>query len=131
MAFENWAGTNPVPFKAGGTIAQYRAVKADSTINQVVACAAITDVPIGTSLDAASSGDQVSVLPAGPIAKMTASGAVSYGDQVMPTASGSGKVMTAAGATAYTIGISLGTASADGDIIPVMLLVAGKGPANS
>lgn len=131
MANFNTQGTTPAGFIAGGTIAQYRLVKLDSTQGQVVVTSAITDVGVGASMQSASSGDTVPVQTFGKV-KLTASAAISIGAEVMPTAAGSGKVMTSAGATAVSIGLALEAAGADGDIIEVMLTAPNvKGPANS
>lgn len=131
MATTNMQGVSPAGYIAGGTIAQYRAVKLDSTAGQVVAASAIADVAVGASLQSASSGETVPVQSFGK-AKLTASDAISLGAQVMVTASGAGKISTAAGATAQSIGIALEAAGADGDIIEVLLQVPPvNGPANS
>lgn len=132
MVMMNLQGISPLPMKAGGTIAQYRVVKLDSTEGQVVAASAIADVSFGASLTSAVANDQVAIQTAG-VAKLTASAAISLGDQVMVTASGSGKVSTAAGATAKSLGVALQAAAADGDIIMVKLtgLPNVNGPANT
>lgn len=131
MALYNTQGVSPIGFVAGGTIAQYRAVKLHSVEGQVVASAAIADVSIGASMDAASSGDLVTVQTFGKV-KLTASAAIALGAQVMVTAAGAGKVSTAAGATAVSIGIALQAAGDDGDIIEVQLVAPRvAGPANS
>lgn len=132
MSDYNTQGVSPLGFIAGGTIAQYRAVKLDSTAGQVVAATAITDNTVGASMVSASSGQTLSVQTFGKV-KLTASAAITLGDQVMVTASGAGKVSTAAGATAKSIGVALEAASADGDIIEVLLHGGPNvnGPANT
>ena len=131
MSLFNLAGVSPLPFKAGGTIVQYRAVVLDSTEGQVVAGSAIAGKTLGVALNGASSGEMVKVQIAG-VAKIAASAAVTLGDEVMVTASGAGKISTSSGATAMTIGIALQAALTDGDIIEVLLNVpAVKGAANS
>lgn len=126
----NMQGISPLGFKAGGTIVKNRLVKLDSTAGQVIACTAITDVPVGVALEAASSGDTVAVQTQG-VAMVVASGVVALGAQVMPTASGAGKCITAAGATAQSVGVALAAAAADLDEIPVLLRIGVNGPANS
>lgn len=127
----NYLGTSPVPFVAGGTIAQYRVVEFSAAPNVVTAANAIADCALGVSLVSASSGDQVPCQCYG-IAKITASAAVTAGDEVMVTASGSGKVSTVSGATARSVGKALTAAGADGDIIEVLLCLPNvAGPANS
>lgn len=132
MALANDLGVAPAPFLAGGAITQYRMVKSDSTAGRVVAATAIADVALGVALNTASAaGDPVQVQTFG-IAKVTASAAVTLGDELMVTASGAGKVSTASGATAQTIGVALEAATADGDIITVLLACPGvKRAANS
>ena len=127
---ENAAGVSYLAFKAGGTIVKNRLVKLDSTAGQVIACTAIADVPFGVAKESASLGDMVAVQIAG-VAQITASAAVALGAQVMATASGAGKCSTAAGATAYSVGKALAACSNDGEEIPVQLMLAAAGPANS
>jgi hypothetical protein len=131
MADYNFAGSEPLPFVAGGTIVKNRVVVLDSTEGQVVAGSAIAGVGLGCSLNAAVAGEQVKVQTMG-IAKLTASAAITLGAEVMVTASGAGKVSTASGATARAIGVALQAAGADGDIISVLVcLPAVTGPATS
>lgn len=131
MAQSNSQNVAPLSFVAGGTIAQYRAVKLHTTEGQVVASAAIADLSIGASLESASTGGLVPVQNFGKV-KLTASAAITLGDQVMVTAAGAGKVSTAAGATAKSIGVALQAALADGDIIEVQLVAPNvNGPANT
>jgi hypothetical protein len=130
MALSNLAGVSPIPFVAGGAIEINRFVKLDSTAGRVVAATAPTEAVVGVSLsDADAAGDQVSVQIAG-VARVVASGAVSLGDEVEVGAGG--KVTTAGGATALSVGVALSAASADGEVIEVLLAVPGvKRPANS
>lgn len=132
MATYNTLGVSPQSFIAGAAISQYRAVKLDSTEGQVIASAAIADLTIGASMEAATaSGQLIPVQQFGKV-KLTASAAISLGDQVMVTAAGAGKISTAAGATAKSIGVALQAAGADGDIIEVQLSAPNvNGPANS
>lgn len=131
MALSDLLGVSPAPFVAGAAISQFRAVVLDSTAGQVVAGSAITGLCIGASLvEATAAGDPMPVQTQG-IAKLTASAAISLGAEVMITGSGSGKVSTASGATAVSLGIALEAATADGDIISVLLRPMVKSPANS
>jgi len=129
MAHQNYAGISPLPWKAGAAVTQYRAVKLDTTQDQVIHTTANTEICVGAALTDAASGAEVAVQWAG-VAKMMASAAISLGAQVQ--AGASGKVATASGATAVSIGIALAAAAADGDIIPVLLRIPNvNGPANS
>lgn len=131
MAESNFANVSLLPFKAGAAIGQNRLVKQDSTAGQVVVTTAITEAVVGVAtIAAAAAGDQVTVQYSG-VAKCVASAAISLGAQVMPTVSGSGKVATAAGATAVSCGIALEAATADGDVISVLLRPSVNSPANS
>lgn len=121
MADSNLLGVSLISFKAGAAIGINRAVMLDTTTNQVIATAAITDVAIGFATQAASAaGDLVPVQVFGK-AKAVASDAITLGAQLMPTASGAGKVVTAAGATAKSCAIALQAAGADGDTIEVLV----------
>jgi hypothetical protein len=130
MADSNFLGVSPQSFLAGAAITANRLVEL-SAADTVTATDAITDLPLGVALVAATAaGDLVPVQQFG-VAKLTASAAISVGAQVMPTASGAGKVSTSSGATARTVGVALEAAGADGDIIKVQLLLAGNTAANS
>jgi hypothetical protein len=131
MANFNLLGTSPQGFVAGGTIANNVLVKLHSTEGQVVVTTAITDSPLGASMNSAVANGLISVQQFGKV-KLTAKAAISLGAQVMPDAGGGGLIATAAGATAKSIGIALQAALAENDIIEVQLLVpAVNGPANS
>lgn len=131
MANYNLQGSTPAGYIAGGTIAANVLVKLDSTQGQVVVTTAITETPMGASLNSATSGQTIAVQTAGK-AKLTAKAAISLGAQVMPDGGGAGLIATAAGATAKSIGIALEAATAENDVIEVLLLVpAINGPANA
>ena len=131
MANSNLLGTSPAGFVAGGTIANNVLVKLHSVEGQVVVTAAITDSPLGASLNSAVANGTISVQQFGKV-KLTAKAAISLGAQVMPDGGGAGLISTAAGATAKSIGIALQAALAENDVIEVQLLVpAVNGPANS
>lgn len=130
MTTYNTLGVSPQSIVSGAAIGINRVVKR-SAANTGIVTTAITDVPIGVAMIAASAAGEVVPLQSSGIAKCVASDAISEGAQVMCTASGAGKVVTAAGATAYSIGIARTAAGADGDVIEVQLMLAGAGPANS
>lgn len=118
-----------IDFKVGsGGVVAGKAVKLDNS-GDVVLATAITDKVVGVALTTQSQGDTVSVQFAG-VAKMVASGTVTLADEVMVVGSGTGEVATAAGATAYSIGRALTTAATTGRVM-VLLMLAGKTPANS
>lgn len=130
MANFNLQGTTPDSFISGAAITANRLVKI-SAANTVIATAAITDLPVGAAMTAATaSGELVTIQKFGR-AKLCAAAAISAGAQVMPDGGGGGKVATSSGATARTIGQALEAAGADGDIIEVELLIAGNTAANS
>lgn len=128
MSQENYAGSVPVSFTAGGTITRNAAVKLSS--GSVVVTTAITDHVIGVAQQDAASGDQVPVLTSpGTVVTMVASAAVAVDAMLMPGASG--KVATAAGATALTCGQALEAASADGSLFRALLRPGVKSAANT
>lgn len=130
MSQENFAGTAPVSFTAGGTISRNRLVSLSS--GNVVATSAITDLPVGVALHDAVSGEQVAVATiSGARVTLTASAAIAAGAALMPTASGSGKVVTGAGATAVSCAIAITAAGADGDFIEAIFRPTLKSPANA
>ena len=117
-------------FKAGATIVKNRLVILDSTAGQVISSAAITQVPVGVALEAASTGDTVAVQTDG-VAMLTVAAAVSLGAEVSSNSSTGGKVIASSGATAVSVGIALAAAATDGDEIPVLLRISARGPANT
>jgi len=127
----NLLGVSPISFIAGGTIAINRLVKLDTTVNQVVVTSAITDIAIGTSLNAASSGETVAVQPFGKAKLRLGAGGATLGAQLMPEASGEGDAAIAAGATAKSCAIALEVGD-EGETIAVLLAAPNvNGPANS
>lgn len=128
MSSYNYAGTSPLSFQAGGTVAANRLVKLSS--GTVVHSAAEGDVTIGVALQAGSSGDQIPVQTvAGTIAKVTAAGAIAV--DIIVEATSDGKVTTAAGAASRSVAILLEAASGDGAVVKALLLPSLNGPANS
>ena len=121
MAEYNFAGSNPITFKAGAAVPKYRMVKVGAAENEVIHTTAIADVALGVALETVASGEFVPVQILG-IGKCVASAAVTLGDKLMLTATGAGKVSTSAGA-ANEVGIALQAATADGDVIMVALSV--------
>jgi len=124
-----------VGYTAGGAITKGNVVYLDSNGN-VQATAGVNRAAIGVALASASSGGTVPVALRG-IVWATASGAISKGTFV--TSGASGKVSAFAGFTAPSsyaqasmqteldkigtvIGIALDSASADGDVIRILLL---------
>lgn len=127
----NDMGISPLGFKAGGTVAIHRLVVLDSTAGQCVATSAITNVALGASLNAASSGDNVAVQQHGVALLRLGAGGATLGAQLMPEASGEGDAVIAAGATAVSVGIAL-KAGDEGETIPVLLCCPNlRAPANS
>lgn len=119
-------------FIAGGAIIANRAVKLDTTINQVLAATAITDDIIGVALSTVASGESVEVVTMnGAKVKLTTSAAVAIGAQLMPTAAGAGKASTAAGATAKSFAIALSATAADGETCEAILRMSVNGPVNT
>ena len=117
----NLGGSPPLSFIAGAAIAQYRAVKLDTSgPNKAVACNAINDDTIGLSMHSASANDFITVQGGGK-GKATAGAAIATGQQLMVQAGGSGKVGPAVGSTAKSIGVALHSVSNDGEIVEVQL----------
>lgn len=131
MSTSNFLGTSPQSLVSGAAVGQYRLCTV-SAANTCIVTTAITDSPIGVSLESAGAAGALVPLQSFGIAKIVASAAVAVGAQVMPTAGGAGKCMTAAGATAKSFGIAMSAAGADGDIIEVQLAMPSlSGPANA
>lgn len=127
MSQENYAGSVPVSFVAGGAITRNAALKMSS--GTVVVTTAITDHVIGVAQQDAASGEQVPVLTSpGTVVTMVASAAILIDAMLMPGAAG--KVATAAGATALTCGQALEAAAADGNLIRVLFRPGVKSAAN-
>lgn len=106
--------------KAGGSISKGQLVKVSAAADldgpTVVATAAGTDVGLGVAIEAASSGEYLSVLVYGPV-KATAGGAVTAGAKLDPAAGGK----VAAHGTGTIVGTALTGASADGDTLLVWI----------
>lgn len=117
MADQNFAGTEPLSLKAGGTINGNRFIKQDTTKGQCVQSAAGTDVTIGVALIGAAAGESVPFQSYGK-SKVVAGAAVALNAQVTSDASGRA-VTVATGNT--SLGIAMEAAGAAGDVIEVLL----------
>lgn len=120
---QNTFGTR-ISFVAGGTISVGDIVKMDSTANQVIRCAAATDVMIGVATIDAVSGEDVSVQITGT-AKITAEGNIVAGNDIglaaTPTYHGVAVTLAAGGGTLRrTLGVAL-EAAADGEKFEVLI----------
>jgi hypothetical protein len=110
----------------GGTVAKYALVKLVSGVGVVTGGVASEDnALIGVAQEAGVSGDSITVRPIipGTVSDVLVGGAISLGARVFSAASGKGS----ATATSLTsVGIALGAATADEDIIPVIQTVGGN-----
>jgi hypothetical protein len=110
-------------FVAGsGGVAERQIVRLGAADGEVVATTAVTDTPIGVSVQpgTAAQGHRVDVAIAG-VVEVTAGGSISRGDYL--TTNGSGLAVAAAPASGVNngiVGIALMSA-APGDIIPALL----------
>jgi hypothetical protein len=128
MSSYNYAGTSPLTFECGGTVAANRLVKISS--GKVVHSAAEGDVTVGVALQAGSSGDFIPVQTvSGTFAKVTA--ATNLAVDVVVEATSDGKVTTAGGAGGRSVAILLEAASGDGAVVKALFLPSLSGPANS
>lgn len=106
-------------FEADGAIGEDERVKLDS--DGKITQAGLADFGIGTAMrEAFAAGDVISVALYGPIRKHKAIEALDAGAVVYTESAG--KVQDTAQATAFPIGIALEAATADGDIIDVMMI---------
>lgn len=113
-----WEDTGTIaPLTAGAAITLNRFVKVGAADNQVILCAAATDIPLGVAKTTVASGAGVGVQLNG-VARMEAGAAITRGAQVGPDATGRA---IAAIATSGVGGIALEAASAAGEIISVAL----------
>jgi hypothetical protein len=96
---------------------QYRFVKPGATEGQVVACAAVTDKPIGVQYDAPNAAGKPIEVAVGPVVEVIAGAAVAYGAEVQTDAQG--RAITLA-ATGTSVGRALQAAGAAGDRISVL-----------
>ena len=83
---------------------KFKFVKLDSTVNQVVLCAAVTDVPIGVLQNTPASGGMATVMMIGR-SKVRADAAVAVGAQIGTSADGEGVTYVAGtDTTKYIVG---------------------------
>jgi hypothetical protein len=126
----DFGGSSPLSFIAGGNITANSMVKLDTTEGQVVACTALTDLPIGVCMDTGTAGLQVRVQVLGK-AKVRYGATITVGQELMVKDSGTGELNVASGATAVSCAKAL-QGGASGETCLVLLLgPVGKGPANS
>ena len=126
MADNNLAGTTPISLISGAAFLANVGLKLSS--GTVIECAAEGDMCIGISLDASTAAGQPVRIQQYGIASCVSNGTVAQDAQVECGADG--KVTTAAGAAARTIGVALDAAGADLDLVRVLLMLSGNGPAN-
>lgn len=122
-------------YKAGAAITANRLVKLsalDSDGNvTIIPTAAITDVPIGVSLETVANGEMCPIQTRG-VAKVEFAASASFGAQVMPDGGGGGLAATAAGATAKSCGILESAPGGANEMGAVRLAVPNvNGPANA
>uniref|UniRef100_A0A6M3ISE1 Uncharacterized protein n=1 Tax=viral metagenome TaxID=1070528 RepID=A0A6M3ISE1_9ZZZZ len=120
-------------FKAEASLAnsQYYLVKLGTNHNEVNLPTADSDIPIGVNTGKAPINESASIrlLNSCGTAFMVASAAITEGDEVcmaeVATAAGKIRTMTGiAAGTYYVVGRALEAATADGDIIEVLLIPA-------
>lgn len=117
MSYDIRGGAVDVSLVAGGAFGQYTFVKL-SADNTVVACAAVTDVPLGIAQDAAvASGDTVSVRIVG-VSKVVASAAIAAGVPIGTSSAGLA-LAEAVGTdtTHYVAGIVIAASTAVNEIL--------------
>lgn len=105
-------------YTAGGAIAANTIVKFGATDTTVVPAAAATDLSIGVSDLAASSGQMVDCIMDG-IAMVKAAGSITRGQPVTANASGQAIAATP-GAGVRIVGIALAS-GVSGDLVPVRI----------
>lgn len=118
-AYENPLLIKSFPANGDLSSSQYKVVELGSS--GVSATNATTDVPVGVLQNKPTTGLAADVMMLG-ISRCIAVAAITKGVKVSCTAAG--KVQTAATGQ-HIVGIALEAASADGDIIPVLLTLGG------
>lgn len=120
MAYEKQENVDT--YIAGAAIAQYTMVKLDSTAGQVINSVDDASPIIGVALQAATAaGDRIAVQQGG-VAKVKAGAAIALNAVVTSIAAGKADDAFQAGTgVRYYFGIALRAATADGDIIPVLV----------
>jgi hypothetical protein len=102
----------PGHFKAGADLSaagnQFKFVKLDSTADQVVLCAAATDIPIGILQNTPGSGESAEVMVAG-ISKVQGDASLAIGVQIGTSADGQADAKTVGtDTTEYVVGRVIG-----------------------
>ena len=121
MSYEmtNTQGKISIPAGADLSAKQYHLVKLSS--GTVVACSALTDIPIGVLQNAPTSGKTAEVAVFG-ITKMVAGGALSVGALIGTTTAGRAVALTVGtDTTKYIVGQVITAAGANGDVITVSI----------
>ncbi len=110
---------NPISAVAGGdlTSSQYRAVKMN-TSGEVIAIAAITDIPVGILQNAPNTGEVARFIPIGGGASACELGAT-LNPGVRVAVGSTGKIVAAA-ATSFPIGVLI-TGGADTEVGEILL----------
>ncbi|MEM9772884.1 MAG: capsid cement protein [Cyanobacteria bacterium P01_D01_bin.73] len=108
-------------FAASGVVPEQTLVKAGAEDDFVVPATADTDIVLGVAGDLDVTDDTCDVVLSG-IARVVAGGAISFGAQV--TAGAGGKAV-AASAGNRIAGIAMESATADGDVISIQIIVGG------
>jgi hypothetical protein len=121
MAYEVQAGVS-VSFKAGEDLssAQFKFVKLDSS-GEVVACTAVTDIPIGVLQNTPTDGQIAQVAVSGGT-KVKAGGTAAPNDLINVSASATAVKLTAGstGSTSYVVGRFLADAAAGATVSAVI-----------
>ena len=99
---------------------QYKFVKAGATVNTVEHMDSVSDEPIGILMNAPESGSEAEVALIGGGAKLLCDSTVTNGSLITTTSAGIGS-LASAGEKAYAKAIPMGSTTASGDIIPVIL----------
>lgn len=115
--------TKCISKKAAGDLStkQYLFMKL-SAAQTVDTCAATTDKSLGVLQDKPSAAGKDASIAVDGTTKVVASGVIAFGAYVAPTAAG--KAQTAV-STQYPRGQALEAATADGDIIEILLIAGG------
>jgi hypothetical protein len=100
---------------------QYCFVKAGATVNTVEHMDATTDMPIGILMNAPTSGEAAEIALPGGGAKLKCDASVTNGGLITSTAAGLGTLAGTVGNMVYAQALPMGSTTASGDIIPVIL----------
>lgn len=122
MAWEQH-GFKPTSFKAGADLSakQFYFVKLDTTVGQVVVCAAATDIPIGILQNKPTSGEEAEIVALG-ISKVSADAALAINDQIGTSADGQADPkVNGTDPTEYVVGRVLTAVSNAGELATVII----------